>query len=136
MIYFRGNSADNPGMDNAGLSPTEQNGLEEIGDDTLCCGTCGYKITKTDFIYTVDGKQHYAFANPYGNAFRITCFSKAPGTIIIGGYTTSATWFAGYAWSYCICAGCHSHLGWHYLKGDDISLDSEGFFGLISDMLK
>jgi hypothetical protein len=60
--------------------------------------------------------------------FRIGCFANAPGCEVIGEPTTEHTWFSGYAWSYAVCTGCLTHLGWYFTDG-------RSFFGLILDRL-
>ena len=49
---------------------------------------------------------------------------------MVGVPTTEHVWFAGYAWSFSICRGCHSHLGWCF-EGKD----APTFHGLILDRL-
>lgn len=108
--------------------------VEKEGDTaeetpSLVCKTCGTVITRQEYGIEVNGAHRHTFMNPAGVVFRIGCFSEAGGCYVMGAPTTEYTWFAGYAWRYIVCAGCLSHLGWHYRAGEG------GFFGLILDQL-
>jgi hypothetical protein len=108
---------------------------EEAGDgfDTqkkhILCKNCGNLITSDADSIVVNGSHDHTFVNPMGLQFHIGCFSNAGGCRITGVPTAEYTWFPGFAWSYVVCSGCHTHLGWHYQSGGG------GFFGLILDQL-
>jgi hypothetical protein len=108
---------------------------EEAGDKIdehkkhILCKTCGNFITSDADSITVNGSHDHTFVNPMGLKFHIGCFSNAGGCRIMGVPTDEYTWFPGFAWSYVICSGCQTHLGWHYQSGGG------GFFGLILDQL-
>jgi len=73
----------------------------------------------------MSGSHVHVFTNPAGFTFRIGCFSSAPGCLNAGDPTGDFTWFTGYDWSFALCGGCMTHLGWFYESGRD------GFHGLI-----
>lgn len=52
------------------------------------------------------------FANPHGRVFEIVTLRHARGWVRVGPPTGEYSWFAGYAWSVIVCAGCATHLGW------------------------
>lgn len=88
------------------------------------CAFCKTRIaSEADTIDMAGAHQHHV-VNPAGAAFDIGCFRVAPGCRVDGEPTVEHTWFAGYAWSYALCANCRAHLGWCY--------EGNGrFFGLI-----
>jgi hypothetical protein len=96
----------------------------------LFCFLCGRRITGAAARISVQGGHEHGFSNPAGFAFRIGCFSQAPGCAAEGTPTAEHTWFAGCRWRYALCAGCRVHLGWEYS-----SMGGDGFFGLILDRL-
>jgi hypothetical protein len=83
------------------------------------------RVAREDACIDVGGAHRHSFVNPAGVTFEIGCFREAPGCMVEGEPTTELTWFAGFAWSYALCANCRAHLGWCY--------EGEGarFFGLI-----
>jgi hypothetical protein len=89
------------------------------------CLACTTRVTDEDAAIDVAGAHRHRCVNPAGVAFEIGCFDEAPGCAVTGEPTDEATWFAGFAWSYAVCANCREHLGWCY--------EGEGgrFFGLI-----
>jgi len=114
----------------AGDVQEEAKEKEKPGESpSLVCKTCGTVITRQEYGIEVNGAHRHTFMNPAGIVFRIGCFSEAGGCYVMGAPTTEYTWFAGYTWRYVVCAGCLSHLGWHYRAGE------KGFFGLILDQL-
>ena len=94
------------------------------------CRNCNNKIALTSDKIRINDADTHLFKNPVGIFFTIMCFSSAPGIINITGHTDENTWFNGYSWSISICVNCGSHLGWHYLSGND------GFYGLITYRLR
>lgn len=99
------------------------------GKKNILCKTCGNPITSDEAGIAMDGSHEHTFMNPRGVVFRIGCFARAAGCYIVGPPTDEYTWFPGFVWCYVICAGCQSHLGWHYQSGESV------FFGLILDQL-
>ena len=95
----------------------------------ILCRTCGNFITSDADSITVNGSHDHTFVNPVGLKFHIGCFSNAGGCHIMGVPTAEYTWFPGFTWSYVVCSGCLTHLGWLYQSGGG------GFFGLILDQL-
>lgn len=108
---------------------------EEAGDkideqkNHILCKTCGNVITSDADSIAVNGSHDHTFVNPMGLTFHIGCFSNARGCFIMGAPTDEYTWFPGFTWTYVVCSGCRTHLGWHYQSGGG------GFFGLILDQL-
>ena len=88
------------------------------------CGACNTRVAGEDDAIAVAGAHRHRFVNPAGVEFEIGCFRRA-GCRAEGEPTGEHTWFAGFAWSYALCASCRAHLGWIY--------EGEGprFFGLI-----
>lgn len=103
------------------ISDVETDTFEET-QKSVRCKTCNFEITDPSFA--VEPHEH-TFRNPAGYSFHLICYSSASGATEIGEPTKDATWFAGYAWTFAICANCHTHLGWFY-RGD------KSFVGLIA----
>ncbi|HEY9717785.1 MAG TPA: cereblon family protein [Trichormus sp.] len=89
------------------------------------CKNCGHTITNRSMA--IEPHEH-TFRNPFGYSYHVLCYSDAPGAAAVGSPITEATWFAGYAWTFAICAECHNHLGWWYSGPDS-------FAGLIATRL-
>lgn len=96
----------------------------------LLCRACGTHVTSSAERVEIAGSHEHDEVNPAGFRFRIGCFLGAPGTVAIGVPTTEHTWFAGYSWSFALCAGCREHLGWLFESTAD-----RAFHGLILDRL-
>ena len=88
------------------------------------CAACTTRVADEDAAIDVGGAHRHRFANPAGIEFEIGCFAAAS-CRADGEPTREHTWFAGYAWSFALCANCRAHLGWLY-EGD-----GPRFFGLI-----
>ncbi|HEY2744991.1 MAG TPA: cereblon family protein [Polyangia bacterium] len=88
------------------------------------CAACDTRVADDDAAIEVAGAHRHSFVNPAGVTFEIGCFAEAR-CRVEGAPTLAATWFAGFAWSFALCANCGAHLGWAY--------DGEGarFFGLV-----
>ena len=92
------------------------------------CRACGKAITTSAERTSVAGAHEHTRFNPGGFVFRFGCFRSAPGCAVAGEATSEATWFSGYRWSYALCGGCGTHLGWRF--------DGEAaFFGLVLERL-
>lgn len=87
-------------------------------------------MTRARWAFSKDGHEP-VFFNPAGRAFRILCFTDAPGVRDRGTPTDDFTWFPGYHWTIALCAACGEHLGWRY-TGETPPLE---FFGLIKSRL-
>ena len=120
--------------------PDEKGNLFEIKPETnrgeltgrerlLLCRFCGHGITSPADMTEMNGKLNHTFTNPAGNSFTIACFVSAKGCLTYGEPTYEHTWFPGFSWTYALCSGCQSHLGWYY------SSKGTGFFGLILNHL-
>lgn len=96
----------------------------------LVCRLCGAFITTDADRLRVSGSHVHRRTNPAGIEFEFGCFAEAPGGQVTGQPTTEFSWFAGHAWSFCLCARCAAHLGWHFEGGEP-----RPFFGLILDRL-
>jgi hypothetical protein len=88
------------------------------------CAACTTRVADEDAAIEVAGAHRHRFVNPAGVEFEIGCFAGA-GCRVDGAPTLEHTWFAGFAWSYALCANCRTHLGWCYES------DATRFFGLI-----
>lgn len=95
--------------------------------EAIRCKKCGRAITTQQEKIAVSGSFTHTFFNPAGIVFELGCFRRATGSMVIGEATLEFTWFAGHLWRFALCAGCRTHLGWHYENGDGTS----SFFGLI-----
>lgn len=100
----------------------------------LICAACGAGITSKRERLEMNGAYSHAFTNPHGLTFNIGCFRNAENCRPEGSSTTAWTWFQGYAWRVCVCAGCNTHLGWHYEPSTPRPGDG-GFYGLILNRL-
>ena len=96
----------------------------------LLCKHCENKITRPDDRLNFQGAFDHTFLNPSGSVYRIGCFYKADGCIVLGEASTEWTWFQGFHWRVAVCSQCLKHLGWFYTNKEESS-----FFGLILDAL-
>ncbi len=78
------------------------------------CAWCLNRVANENDRFSYCGKDEFAFSNPEGIQFEIITFSRTLGCRESGVPTLDYTWFEGHAWSYCQCAACGQHLGWHY----------------------
>lgn len=104
---------------------TESEATDEQTQKSVRCKQCGHAVTEPTFA--VQPHEH-TFRNPAGYSFHVLCYSDAPGAASAGESTSEASWFAGYAWTFAICAQCGVHLGWWYQGSDR-------FAGLIATRL-
>jgi len=96
-------------------------------NDWLCAG-CRHRVASEKDRFHYEGQSEFSFENPEGIRFHILTFSRTLGGREVGIPTLIHTWFPGHAWSYCLCARCHMHLGWYYSGPAD-------FVGLIRDRI-
>jgi hypothetical protein len=99
------------------------------GGRALACSVCRRPITSEAARIQVDGRHEHTFANPFGYAYTIGCFSAAVGLAGVGPTSSEFSWFAGRTWQIEQCAGCGEHLGWVF-RGP-----GSAFHGLILDRL-
>lgn len=78
------------------------------------CAWCLNRVASEKDRYHHHGTSEFTFRNPRGIRFEILTFSRTIGCIEAGVPTLEHTWFPGHAWSFCLCASCGQHLGWHY----------------------
>lgn len=78
------------------------------------CAWCLNPVANERDRFRINGGDEFSFRNPEGTQFEILTFSHAPGCRETGLPTLEHTWFAGHAWSYCLCRRCQQHLGWQY----------------------
>jgi len=95
----------------------------------LSCAFCLRPITTADARLDVGGSHEHTFVNPLGFAFRIGCFARAAGLILVGEPTRKWTWFPPCRWQIELCLGCREQLGWLF------SSREKAFHGLILDRL-
>ena len=98
-------------------------------DGDWVCAWCLNRVAHERDRFQYEGKDEFAFANPVGIRFEIITFGQIVGCEESGSPTLEHTWFAGHAWSFCLCARCGHHLGWFYSGLHD-------FAGLIRDRLR
>jgi len=111
----------------SGGRPVEDSAVEEVNKsgEAICCKTCGLPVTSRKQEVSINSSHTHTFFNPAGIVFELGLFKKAPGCMLAGESSFEFTWFAGYSWSFSLCRGCQSHLGWFYSNGEN------SFFGLI-----
>jgi hypothetical protein len=78
------------------------------------CAWCLNRVASEKDRFSYDGQSEFCFRNPAGVWFFVITFSRTLGCRQTGVPTLEDTWFPGHAWSYCLCARCGIHLGWHY----------------------
>jgi hypothetical protein len=118
--------------DNNKTTPVDESDLESIENGkNIYCKLCNRKITNEILKITIGGKIEHTFFNPNGNLFLIGCFKEAPGCQMVGSQSSEFSWFPGFSWQIVTCLGCHEHLGWLFVQGDETY-----FFGLILPRLK
>jgi len=78
------------------------------------CAWCPNRVENERDRFCIDGKDEFTFSNPEGIRFDIITFSETYGCGQTGVPTLEHTWFPGHVWSYCQCAGCGRHVGWHF----------------------
>lgn len=109
--------------------PGENDEVETRRKRAIICRRCGHSVTTREAMTQVSGAHRHVCTNPAGITFIIGCFSFAPGCLSAGEPTPEFTWFPGFNWSYALCGGCFTHLGWRYES------KQAGFFGLILDTI-
>jgi hypothetical protein len=102
-------------------------GFKEAEGDWLCAW-CLNRVANEQDRFKFNGQDEFSFSNPDGIRFEIITFSQAVGCTSSGTPTVEHTWFAGHAWSFCLCDSCGKQLGWHYAGKYD-------FVGLIKTRL-
>lgn len=108
----------------------QQHPLVPQPERTLCCKACNLPVTEERARISVAGASLHCRRNPVGVEYEFGCFDTAPGCRDLGEATLEHTWFAGYRWRISVCAGCHTHLGWHFDGG------GHAFYGLIAERLR
>ncbi|MFT5701548.1 MAG: hypothetical protein ACI8ZB_004443 [Desulforhopalus sp.] len=103
--------------------------LEDTQKD-IFCKACGKAITTKDQVIEVNSSFRHTFFNPAGIVFELGCYKRAPGCRFAGPPSPDFSWFKGYLWSFALCSGCQTHLGWCFDSG------ASSFWGLILDKLK
>ena len=88
-------------------------GQSDPANDWLCAW-CLHRVASEKDRYHHHGPSEFTFRNPSGMRFDILTFSRTIGCVEAGAPTLEHTWFPGHAWSFCLCASCGQHLGWHY----------------------
>ncbi len=119
-----------PALDEAALDETGESGEQPMR--IVVCASCGHRITDADARTTVAGRHQHSCVNPGGVAYRIVCYSQAPGCVGVGEWTDYYSWFAGYFWQISCCGRCSMHLGWGFTGDRDLP----DFFGLICDRVE
>jgi hypothetical protein len=78
------------------------------------CAWCLNRVANESDRFAYDGKDEFTFSNPEQIRFAIITFARTLGCRQTGVPTLEHTWFAGHAWSFCLCDRCGQHLGWYY----------------------
>jgi len=113
--------------------------LETGNLGTLDCSRCGSTIAlPRDAFALSDTNIVGTFVNPSGHVMQVATFSKVrsetESILMIGDIVTEHSWFPGYGWKMCVCAGCGSHLGWHF-TATPLPLDPLSFYGFRQECL-
>lgn len=114
---------------------TEDTPLPEQDQPVLVCRRCRIFISTEASVFSVtEGGAIRVFPNPSGWLRKIVTVRRADNVVPVGAGTTDFTWFAGYAWTIVVCAGCGAHLGWLYedVAGQPLAR----FFGLLVDAVE
>ena len=96
----------------------------------ILCKACGRKITTAEQAIAVNSSFQHTFFNPAGIVFELGCYRRAEGAGAVGQPSSEFSWFSGYLWSFALCSGCQTHLGWYFESASD------GFWGLILNRLR
>jgi len=96
----------------------------------IFCKACGKEITAEKQAISINSSFRHTFFNPAGIVFELGCYRRASGCSAVGIPSSEFSWFSGYLWSFAICSGCKTHLGWYFES------ESDGFWGLILNRLK
>jgi len=99
----------------------------DAANDWLCACCHNHVASEKDRV-AFEGRSEFLFKNPEGARFPIMTFSRTLGCRNRGFPNSEHTWFAGHAWSYCLCDQCHMQLGWYYVGPNE-------FAGLIRDRI-
>jgi hypothetical protein len=99
----------------------------DTANDWLCAW-CHHRVASEKDRHFHDGQSEFSFKNPAGIRFQLITFARADGCRQAGVPTLEHTWFAGHAWSFCLCERCGTHLGWFYAGPTT-------FVGLIRDRI-
>jgi hypothetical protein len=112
---FKPGDRERGGRGGGGSAPLVETRDDVIGAGArgFWCAACMTRVTDEDDAIDVGGAHQHRFVNPAGVEFEIGCFADAR-CRAQGEPTLEATWFAGLAWSYALCANCGAHLGWAY----------------------
>lgn len=95
----------------------------------LCCISCGSKISTREDIFPMNScgpMQNYV--NRAHQVFETLTVYQATNVTSWGTPSTEASWFPGYAWTFCNCSECGHHLGWKFLALKKVR--PEYFWGL------
>jgi hypothetical protein len=96
----------------------------------IVCAVCGAEITDSSLRIERLGLHVHRCVNPAGMEYQVACFAAARGLLVASNRSSEWSWFPGYQWQIEVCAGCKTHLGWRYSRGD------ESFHGLVVDRLR
>ena len=108
-------------VDEQGLirpSAAEETRTQPQRDPSICCLACGHPVTRPKAAIEQGGCHEHTFRNPAGYSFHVLCFSEAPGCLSEGHPSSEASWFAGFTWTFGLCQGCRTHLGWWYRRAE------------------
>lgn len=96
----------------------------------LVCVACSAKITKPSLVSAIGAFDAYRVVfNPAGLIYQLVTVLDAKSLNLVGPSSGEFSWYPGYAWRSCECAGCRQHMGWFFetVKSDSVRT----FFGLI-----
>lgn len=112
-------------------------------DEAIWCAACGARISDRGSLFTAPGSETptRVFANPHGKVFEVLTLRRAERLVAFGRPTSDFTWFAGYAWTVVLCAGCAAHLGWAFHAANSGHANASGdvpnrFFALVREAIR
>lgn len=135
----------------AGSSEEDANNLEEfIIEDFLICKNCGADAALSNFIDSTSSALSISsvnetifdkptlvqeFENPAGFRYKVVVLKRA-NCAPIDSWTSSSTWFPGFAWKLCLCPKCSYHIGWMFEEFETATEKQQfpsarGFYALI-----
>lgn len=79
------------------------------------CSACDLDVARVDDVFEVGQPGPKVFVNPGGWVHEVVPVRVCHNTRHLGPFVPADTWFPGYAWQHCLCAGCGEHLGWRYV---------------------
>ncbi|XP_077294077.1 protein cereblon-like [Arctopsyche grandis] len=132
---------------------SEADSSEAALQEFIICRQCGTDIADSYYIethkspsatiysnITLFGKRGVdlqVLINPIGIQFKIVNTPKALCSGV-GDWVPADSWYPGFAWKFCVCPQCSTHLGWIFeptltATADRANPSNKGFYAIIVD---